>query len=388
MARGKWGGRCISGHQAYIYDRGGITRMGQLLDISQIQWERDRDGISEASLTIQGAACGMQRDLIQRIASKRHELVIFRAGERVWEGPIYRISDESDKLVIAAKDVCAYLFGTALSRVWDNSGAAATTMTGRLGEIISWELTHSRQGRALGGDLVDIPAWESLEPPANVLPYLTVHHFPNEARTAAKTLAFEMTVGEHLSGSARVSGIDYTAVGRAIHLWDTSRSIGQTRTLTEKDFDGPIIVTEYGADHTQVAYVAGMGGIYGEAVNTDNLDFYGPWTTVYTAYNEEGTDGPDQAELNSQAARNTSGRSPAPVEVRVPDNSTIRLSHDLTIHDLVPGVQVPLLATLNARSRNQLQKLDHVTVKETADGETITVILTPATRPDSDEIEE
>ena len=57
------------------------------------------------------------------IASKRHELVIFRGNDRVWEGPIFRISDEGSQITIVAKDVTAYLFGTALSRIWDNSTA-------------------------------------------------------------------------------------------------------------------------------------------------------------------------------------------------------------------------------------------------------------------------
>lgn len=196
-----------------------------------------------------------------------------------------------------------------------------------------------------------------------------------------------MTIGTHLAGAARSSGIDYTAVGRAIHLWDTSRNIGRIRTLTEADFFGPIIVTEYGADHTQGAYVAGMDGAYGSAMNEENLDFYGPWETVYTAYNEEATDAPSQPELDSQASRNTAGRSPAPFEVRVPDNSSVRLSSSLSIMQLVPGVQVPLRATLNARAYAQDQKIDHVRVTETGDGETVQIILTPATRPDSDEEE-
>jgi hypothetical protein len=84
-----------------------------------------------------------------------------------------------------------------------------------------------------------------------------------------------------------------------------------------------------------------------------------------------------------------SGRNPVPVEVRIPDNSTIRLDDTLTIDDLIPGVQMPLLATLNARQVSQDQKLDLVTVRETgAEGETIQVVLTPATKPDSDDEEE
>lgn len=379
---------CVSQHTAFIYDRGGITRFHQIVNLSRVQWARDRDSISEASITVTGDSCAKQRGILNTIASKRHELVIFRGQDRVWEGPIFRISDAGSSVTIAAKDVTSYLFGTALSRTWDNSGANATEVTSRFEEIIDWELTHSREVRRVGGGTLIRPGWEQLTPPANILQYLTVHHFPNEARTSAKTLASAMTIGTHLAGAARSSGIDYTAIGRAVHLWDTSRSIGEIRVLTEADFFGPVIVTEYGADHTQGAYVSGQEGAYGSAMNPDNLDFYGPWETVYTAYNEESTDAPSQPELDSQASRNTSGRSPAPFEVRIPDNSSVRLGPSLSIMDLVPGVRVPLRATLNARAYSQDQKIDHVRVTETADGEDVQLTLTPASRPDSDEEED
>lgn len=377
-------------HSAMIYDRGGTRRIGQFVKISSVRWTRDRDGISEAEVVLAGTACSSQRKLISRIASKRHELVIYRGKDRVWEGPIFRIGDEGSRVTIAAKDVCAYLFGTPLTKVWDNTsnGTGPTEMTTRLGGIIAYELSTNRTGYAVGGSMVPITAWEKLDPPINVLPHLVVHHFPNEARTAARTTPFEMTVGEHLQGAARQSGIDFCAIGRAIHLWDTSRNIHQTRTLTEADFFGNVIVTEYGADHTQGAYVVGQEGMYGEAINPDNLELYGPWMTIYNAYNEEETEAPTQPELNSQASRNLSGRSPAPVEVRIPDNSTIRLSETLRITDLVPGARVPLLATLNTRARNQDQKLDHLVVTESGSaGEKIAITLTPASRQDSDQEE-
>lgn len=377
--------KCVTEHRAYIYDRGGRARLAELRDIAQVQWARDRDGISEATVVITGRSCEQQRGLIRRFATKRHELVIFRGDDRVWEGPLSRISDEGTRIVIAAKDVLWYLAGTALSRVWDNSGAKATEMTSRFEEIIRWELTHSRTVKKIGGGTLVRPGWEQADPPVNLLEFLTVHHFPNEARTSARTEISEFTVGTHLANAARSSGIDYTAIGRAIHIWDTSRHIGRTRTLTEADFFGNIVITEYGADHTQIAYVGGMDNIYGEMANPDNIDFYGPWETVYTAYNEEGSGGPTQSELDSQASRNTSGRSPVPYEVRIPDNSSVRLGNTLSVNDLVPGSQVPLRATLNARAYEQLQKIDHVRVTETDEGENVQLTLTPATRPDSDE---
>src|SRR6185312_12206454 len=164
-------------------------------------------------------------------------------------------------------------------------------------------------------------------------------------------------------------------------------NLGVTQTLTEANFTTDVIVSEYGADHTQAAYVVAQEGAYGQALNLENLDYYGPWTTMYTVYNDEGTEQPTQSELNSQAQRNVSGRSPAPLEVRVPDNSGLILSDTLTINELVAGVQVPLRATLGPRKITQRQKLDHLQVTEDENGETIQVTLTPATRPDGDDEE-
>jgi hypothetical protein len=241
-----------------------------------------------------------------------------------------------------------------------------TEVTTRIKEILQYEMG----------------VWEALDPPANIVPFLQIHNSPNEARTSAYTMPFEMTAGEHVQALGRTAGIDWTVVGRAIHVWDVSRNLGKTRTLTEADFFSSVIVTAYGADMAASVYVIGRNGVYGEA--HAESPYYGPWTMILTAYNEEGTQDPSQAELNSQAKRNLNGRQPVPIEVRIPDNSGIRLDETLTIHHMVPGVQVPLLATLNARQMSQLQKIDHVTVVETSDGEEIQVTLTPATKPDDD----
>lgn len=384
---------CVQGHTAFIFDRGGKRRIDQLIDLSMVRWERTRDGISEATIRLEGSACSEQAALIESLRSHRHELVIFRGNQRVWEGPIHRIGSYATYVEIVAKDVLAYLFATPLTRVWDNSfgggGGGPTEMTSRLQQIIEWEMTHDRSQIPIGGVApVTVTAWENLDPPANVIPYLTVPHWPNEAKTSAKTLAYEMTVGEHLQSSARTSGIDFTTVGRGIYIWDVSRSLGRLPQMTEADFYSTLAVTEYGADHAQSAYVVGQEGMYGSSLNLQNLDYYGPWTTIYTAYNEEATVAPTQPELDSQADRNLAGRSPAPIEVRVPDNSGVVLTDTLTINHLVCGVQVPILATLNARRLSQLQKIDHLTVIETSEGESVRITLTPATRADSDEEED
>lgn len=380
--------QCVTGHSAFIFDRGGTKRMFPLLNMSYIQWARERDSTSEATVRIIGKACNDQMANLESARSHRHELVIFRGQERVWEGPLHRTQTQTGFAEFVAHDVTEYIFNQPLTQTWNNQYPNVTTVTQRIGDIIAYEMTHGRTMKFFDGtNWVDYPmlAWEDpATPPANVVPFLQVHHFPNEARYSGKTLPFDMTVGDHLASLARSQGIDFTAMGRAIHIWDTSRSLGRLQTLTEADFYADVLVSEYGADHTQAAYVVAQEGIYGQSVNPDNLDYYGPWTKMFTVYNDDGTDQPTQSELNSQAQRNTSGRSPAPIEVRVPDNSGIILSDTLTINKLVAGVQVPLRATLGARKISQLQKLDSVTVTEDENGETVQVTLTPATRPDDD----
>lgn len=384
MATGVYGGTCIEGHTIYIYDRGGMTRVAQILDVSEVRWERDRDGMTEAKVIVEGSACSAQADILGNIEPKRSEVVIFRGKDRVWEGPVWRVGWFSDRVEIYAHDIMAYITYTPLSQAYDNryrdnidpdTGenlgplTRPTEVTTRVNNILQYELQR----------------WEALDPPANILPHLRIHHYPNEAETTAFTMPFEMTAGEHIQHLVHYSGIDYTVVGRALHVWDVSRYLGRTRTLTEADFFSEVVVTAYGAEMTTSVYVVGDDGVYGHA--EDPSPYYGPWTMILTAYNEEGTDAPTQAELNSQAQRNLSGRIPVPVEVRVPDNSGIRLDDSLTINDLVPGVQMPLLATLNARRMSQMQKLDHLVVTETAASETIQVTLTPATKPDDNEPE-
>lgn len=386
MAQGTFGGDCVEQHTVEIFDRGGRRRVGKLLDLSEVNWERARDNVSEASVRIEGNACDMQAEFIDTLRTHRHEMVIYRGKDRVWEGPLHRISSHPGYTELFARDVAEYLMHTPLSKDWSNAFPNITEVTTRLENIIEWELTHGRVQKVNGVN-VNVAAWENLDPPINVLPYLDVHHWPNEARTSATTKAFEMTVGEHLASLARTSGIDFTVVGRSLHIWDVSRSLGRLRELTDADFLADVIVTEYGGDHTQAAYVIGQEGVYGSALNTEYLDYYGPWTRITTAYNEEGTEDPTAEELASQASRNISGRSPAPMEVRVPDNSSVVLSDTLHINQLVCGVQVPIRASLNARKLSQMQKIDHVTVNETSDGESVQLTLTPATREDSDEEE-
>jgi hypothetical protein len=371
---------CVSIHSVMIHDRGGKNRLSEITNVGRVKWSRERDAISGATVTVYGRACEDQATILNKVRSRRHELVLYRGNDRVWEGPIVEVAWYADRVEIVARDVVSYLDGTPLSKAWPGPDRGGQYyMTDRIEDILDYELVtpYTMDVGIASPDVVTVPRWESSTPPANVLPFLDVR--TGTVLTRSDTLPFQMTVGEHLRNLAR-GGLDYTTIGRQILIWDSADSIGQTRTLTEADFYGEVAVFESGTEFAAVAHVSAEGqeedeNAVGSAGKSDT--YYGPWTIIATLDDEEGADTPDQAALNTQARRQLVGKNPVPLEIRL-DSANLRLSHDLTIQDLVAGVQIPVLANMNLRKVSQMQRLNALHVEETPAGETIGVNLIPA----------
>jgi hypothetical protein len=348
------------GHTAFLYDRGGITRIGELGPLISLQWQRIRDDISVAQVVMKNPDCAA---IASQVEPGRHELVIFRGGHRVWEGPITLATYERAQTTIEAKDVVHYLERLIMRNAYNNAYPNVVTTVQRALNIISGEL----------------PRREAEDPPVNVLPYLHGIHQDDDAKTARNTLPFQKTVFDDLDDLAAKSGIDYTCLGRSIFIFDTHTLLGRTPTLTESDIVGDVVVSVYGMDLATFAAVSGADGTYGSSGEQDA--YYG-WVEILASAYDENADAdeeaPTQAELNSQAERNLSGRNPTPVNVRIPDGSTLNPNGPISLDDLVPGVEVPLLATMTGRTFSQMQKLDKVDVADSEAGETIQITLSPA----------
>lgn len=383
---------CITLHSVAIHDRGGVRRIpgGSLVDVASVEWTRERDQTSLAKVVISGDACRAQSAILGAIAPRRHELVLYRGADRVWEGPITDVRWLPDRVEILASDVFEYIDNTPLSIDWPNSdGGGPYYMTERVSAILAHELTVPYDMEvALAGpsEVITVPRWESLTPPSNILPHLDVRPSVSSSGilTRSSTLAFEMTVGEHLRNLAE-GGLDFVAIGRKLLFWDSAQSIGSTRVLTEADFYGSPEVTSAGSEHASIGHVSAqrdeedgadpMSGV-GNAGGPD--PFYGVWTRLVSLASEDGTDAPTQLALNTQARRQLVGRNPVPTDIRVGDGAGLRLSHDLTINQLVPGVVMPVRAILNGRSVAQDQRLDKLTVREAPAGETVQILLSPS----------
>lgn len=371
---------CVAGHAALIYDRGGKRRISELVNLAQIEWGRITSAKSLAKVTISAKNCVGQIERIRNIAARRHELVLYRGDRRSWEGTILQVGWFSDRVEIYAADVKEYTNGRPLTKAWPSAAGGGTDlMTTRVQQILDYELATDYTVTTNDGTVV-VPAWENEDPAANVLPNVEVRS-SSTLKTTSNTVAFQMSVGEHLDNLAE-SGLDYTAIGRRLLFWDSAQSIGRTRVVTDADFSGELQVYASGPDFAALAHLAvstveeGMEPVVGHAGASD--PFYGPWAETGTLDTDTGADAIVQSELNSQAARRIVGRNPVPTQIIVPAGAGILLNETLTIDHLVPGVIMPVRATMNLKPVQQDQRLVEMKVTETAAGETITVTLEAA----------
>lgn len=379
--------KCVTGHTVQIVDRGGSRKIAQLRNLTQVEWGRILEGKSLSTVQLTGRNCDQQADELSKIESRRHEMVVFRQGVRVWEGPIKSVTTTRGFAEIVAADGSEYLDFTALSKEWplDTGTPGATTwarMTYRVEAIIAYELSTDYEmvvGTGGAAHTVTVPRWETIDTPANILPHLEVRH-SETLQARSSTLPFEMTVGEHLYNLSE-GGLAYTWIGRKLLIWDVAQSIGSIKTLTEADFYGDPSLKQSGGDHWSIAHRRAQQNEDSTIPSVGNAggpdDYYGVWTHIVSSSEEDGSDTPTQDALNSQAQRALVGRNPVPLTLSLPTGAGLKLGPDLTINELVPGVDVPVLAQLNLRKMAQRQRLSELKVTETADGEKISVTLIP-----------
>jgi hypothetical protein len=383
---GVFGDACVDHHTAVIEDRGGTNRQAQLVDLSSVQYKRMVDGKTIATVQITGQACRAQTSTLRKISARRHELAIYRGSERVWEGPILKTSSTSQMFQIDAADILTYMEGTALRQDWRNvaNGGATSIKTQRLAAMIAYELANGYSMVTTDGTVV-VPAWESLTPAANILPWLDVRHHPTPAlatQTTVDTRAFQMTLAQHLYDLTANGGIHFTVIGRRLVIWDAGLNLGRLRAVSEGDFSGDFQVIAEGTGFATIDHVTSTSttaSTLPPAVGHGSVDFsyYGPWERVDPTAAAAGTATTlDQSALNSQAKARVRTLYPLPLKLQTASGATLIPKAGLTMAKLVPGVLVPVVARTNIRDFDQVQRLDSITVTETAaSGEKIATTL-------------
>jgi hypothetical protein len=368
---------CVVGHTAAIYERGGKTRLHSLVDLDNVEWNREMSSKSSATISITGARCRNQTSVLTQIVPRRHELVIFRGNNRVWEGPIVQAYSTSSTFRLSANDGIEYLDGTALSVPWlFAAGVSSMPMAARLGQIITAELSTPYTVSTDNGSQT-IQRWETIPLPANILPFLDVR--TGSTPTTAVTDAFQMTLGDYLSARGKSLGVNYTMIGRKLLIWDGS--FAKLRTVTENDFSGDFEVYSQGSDFYNIEHMAssttqiGVVPTVGHATNP--TDYFGPWEHVNsTSAVGSSTTAPSQTDLSQQARAGLYGRFPIPLTLGTPNGASLLLSPGITINQLVAGIDIPVRSQSNIRPVAQVQRLQSLKVVEDGSGETITATLT------------
>lgn len=387
-------------YRVFIYQQGGRHLIGEIHSIEVMQFNRIRDDISTCTLSTNGLGDQDCCDFYASIRSWMHEIVVFRSGVRVWEGPITRITYTTTDVQFEARDVMVYVYRRILRQGYND--AYRITERNNKGQVVSHEGVYEVVSRAQN---IIANALAPHDP--NVLPYLTTITSAHDAKESRNIPAMSTTAWEQVDDLAATAGLDYTVIGRRILLWDTHTPIGRLPTMTDGDFSDSPIVSEYGMQTATYMAVTNGSGVAG-AVEADNPSRphgtppfypYGPIEMLASSYSETAGASTETltqqglsdlvAGLKEQARRNLSGRFPTPLIVRVPDNSSLSPECAIGFQQLIPGVWIPLRASGTCRVVTQWQKLDSVTIDVSDTGEKVQVVLSPAPNngqdPDADQ---
>ena len=377
-------------HRAYVYERGGQRRIAELPMLSRVKWGRVRDDISVADVVVPTSACC---ELLSFLRTIKHELHVYRDDLPVWQGPITRIEIEASEARLFAEDV---LWASKRSVIEVGYSHAYPNIGNVIGRM-EWLLYH---------------AYTKLGDPWGMAGHIHPVHGPNDPKTSRIVFAWQMYVWEDFDKYAEDYGADYVVVHRDVYMFDHQLKWITIPDLDENDLSQSVRIVEYGNQLAVRGIVTNGRGFAGiSPVNVAGMADYGlvdllitneidgtagadPGAPAPTPPSEAGGDddedegeppepGPPSpqeiAQWTDTATRNIADKSPSPVSVVIPENTTLMPHAPWEINDLVPGAWFRISTTRLCRAITEWQRLDKVTVTEEApNGETVAITCSTA----------
>lgn len=331
--------------QAVVYARDGLDRLLPLPTGSALDYNRVRNGISEANITLL-AGDDLLWEGLKKVHTWTHELVMFRDGQRVWEGPIRRISRGRDSVVIQASDVLGW---TQRRKV----------TTDRVITTLSSVVTEA--------DLDLDRAFAGNDP--NVLAHVLARVHADVSTITRDVKANSGYYYDDLTNLAS-QGLQFTVLGRRIILAAVEDVLGVTEPLVlERDTSVVPVVVEDGDSLATRATATGDDDTSG--TYTGSTSYYGLLDLIVPA---EGVT--DTTALTGVARRAQQANFPAPQRVVIDGDAALDPTAPVTLADLVPGVHVPVTSLDQGVTTTMV--LESVKVSEGSGGETVTVTLNQA----------
>lgn len=338
-------------NEAVIYQRGGTRRLFTVPAVAKLEWGRSLDAVSRSTIdTAPGRSDSRTwadccNDLTQ-VQPWAHEIVMYRSGERVWEGPVRKVTQGRSGVQITASDVLG----------WSERRVQAAAIAATVG--LTTQATAAFTAMFTGV----VP---------NVLPYVQLGGTPSESTT------LDVKAGGYWSAllSTLVSaGLSYTTVGRRILYWDDpTYTPGLTAILNpQRHLVGDVETAREGDELAVDAYALNDEDEIGVSSQADT--YYGPVQRSFSAAGIVGT-----AALNEAAARWQKVRYPMPESVTIPDGATLHCDAPFPIAALVPGVLTPVKVTDLCWSVEQTMMLTAMKVTQDSGGEKVGVTYAPIT---------
>lgn len=342
---------------AMIQTQGGGQILGEL-PASVLGWGRRLDDLSECNVTIPVSSlsdrcCG----LLKEAHTWGHELVVFRDGERVWEGPMVTLREnETNGVVVRALDAYGYM----LRRVHRGRSNGAPVFAIDEAEF---DVT----------DAFTLDGWDGADP--NVLAYLEVLGAGTGPVTQREIPALSGYYFDTLDQLGD-GGVNFTTVGRRIILWPDTLTLGRVPTLLpSQHLSSDVTIVEDGLALAQRSIVTSDNAISGTSALPSfptSDPFYGPVELLTNIPNLATTGACDSAADSIRAQG-----FPAPVLLEIPDGSTLTTDAPYSIGDLVPGVLMPVSHQGRCRSVASDFVLTSLQVTQTSEGETVQISVAP-----------
>jgi hypothetical protein len=344
-------------HRAFVHERGGQRRLGELTPLTSVTWKRVRDDISTAQANVGVQECC---ELLSELRTVKMELHIERNGTTVWQGPITRLEYDVDECRVYAEDILWVAKRSAIQEGYNQSYPNIGSAVDRM----NWLLWHCYNR--------DEDRWR-------VISGRHIHGVwgPDDPRTTRIVFPYQMSVWEDLDKYAEDYGCDYTVINRDIYFSDISLKWLVIAPLDETHLSEYPRIVEYGNQlGTRGIVTNGHGAAGVSAVDTAAQIEYGTidWITTNEIDGQEVGD-PTAQEVSSwgdTATRSIAERVPAPVAVVIPANTTLMPGAPWEINDLVPGAWFQISLSRFCRTVNEWQRLHEIVVTEEApNGESV-----------------
>jgi len=345
---------------AVITDRGGVTRIGPVSELLELTITWARDDIGTAALRV--AVTPGTQEFLSDLRTGRHELVLYRNGERVFEGPLTRLNYTRTEVLITASDVAWYLSRRALQYTYDRTAPNQESAVRLCGKVLA---DH----------------YPAADDPFHIGQYVTLLTTDDDARTASLHAAGSKTVWELLDQFGQTGGLDYVVRGRRIVIADTNTRMHVSPQMGNEDFASDLEVVEYGSELATRQYSSNNRGANGVAVADSRwVDYYGYIDKVSNSDTEEEGEGEQQPvqELAQAAQRSLNTSHPSPVDILVPANSLVIPGSASEFNDLLPGSWVPVQSTLTPRKVFQWQRIDTTYVTYDQEKEELRISMSKA----------